>query len=322
MTAETPPPIGNQYPQGQRGQDVTFPTTITNEQASLGFKKDVDLSFQLLCLKCRGSGGDWNDSRDIWYPCPNCQFGIVTGSTSLQIEIPPGTQDGDQIRLPGKGGPGGSGCPAGDCICIIRVVRPGLLRRLLGLLRRHSRPEKVHLPVKDPVQLESPPDLSDLLGELFGGFCLGASAQKFDGTDMLLHLTISAAEAAAGVEKQLTVYPFACETGNDKGRVTDCSCCGGTGWMAENAGLSRIQTTCSKCKGSGGPSCKTCDGRQHDPRSRSLSVRIPSNARDRMRVRIRGQGKAVMGGESGDLYIKVRVQPEGQPSGAGAALGV
>jgi molecular chaperone DnaJ len=86
--------------------------------------------------------------------------------------------------------------------------------------------------------------------------------------------------------------------------------------------LSRIQTTCSKCKGSGGPSCKTCDGRQHDLRSRSLSVWIPSNARDRMRVRIRGQGKAVMGGESGDLYIKVRVQPEGQPSGAGAAPGV
>jgi DnaJ-class molecular chaperone len=109
----------------QRGKDVSFPITITDEQASLGFTKDIDLSFQLACLKCGGKGGAWTNNASQWFPCSNCQFGIVTCSAWLQIEIPPGTQDGHEIRLPGKGGPGENGCPAGDCICMIRVIRQG-----------------------------------------------------------------------------------------------------------------------------------------------------------------------------------------------------
>jgi molecular chaperone DnaJ len=181
------------------------------------------------------------------------------------------------------------------------------------MLSRGSRPEKVHLPLKDAVPLEFPPEsLNGLLGDLFGS-CRGSRAQHCEDANIIFTLTITAAEAAAGVEKELTVYPFACETCNGKGRIATCSQCAGSGTVARDEGAFRVQTNCLVCNGSGGPLCKTCEGRGHDLRSQTFSVKIPSLARDGIRLRLGGQGKMTKQGLRGDLYIKVCVQSAGKP---------
>ncbi|MDD2704616.1 MAG: DnaJ C-terminal domain-containing protein [Acidocella sp.] len=48
---------------------------------------------------------------------------------SLDVKIPPGTSDGDVLRLRGRGQPGRSGGPAGDALIEIHVAQHKLFRR-------------------------------------------------------------------------------------------------------------------------------------------------------------------------------------------------
>lgn len=61
------------------------------------------------CSDCRGSG------RIIDNPCRDCRgSGIVRDTRTVQVKIQQGIKDGTTIRLPGRGGPGSLGGPAGD----------------------------------------------------------------------------------------------------------------------------------------------------------------------------------------------------------------
>jgi molecular chaperone DnaJ len=44
------------------------------------------------------------------------------GSQSFKVRVPAGVNDGQRIRLPGKGGPGGNGGPPGDLYAVVRVA--------------------------------------------------------------------------------------------------------------------------------------------------------------------------------------------------------
>jgi molecular chaperone DnaJ len=68
------------------------------------------------CPACGGSG------RRIETPCGECEgAGRVLEERSLDVEIPPGIHDGQQIRLSGEGHAGVLGARAGDVYVRVRV---------------------------------------------------------------------------------------------------------------------------------------------------------------------------------------------------------
>jgi molecular chaperone DnaJ len=68
------------------------------------------------CPDCGGAG------RVVSSPCPDCRgTGHVTESRTLEVSIPAGIHDGQQIRLTGEGHAGARGGHAGDAYVRVRV---------------------------------------------------------------------------------------------------------------------------------------------------------------------------------------------------------
>jgi molecular chaperone DnaJ len=75
-------------------------------------------------------------------------------------------------------------------------------------------------------------------------------------------------------------------------------------------GFFSIQQTCSSCNGAGkiikNP-CRPCSGNGAMKENKTLSVNIPSGVDNGDKVRLTGEGEWKAGGQSGDLYVAVRV---------------
>jgi molecular chaperone DnaJ len=68
------------------------------------------------CAKCGGSG------RIVPHPCPECRGeGRVRGKRRVTVQIPPGVDEGDRVRVVGAGEEGQMGAPPGDLYCFIYV---------------------------------------------------------------------------------------------------------------------------------------------------------------------------------------------------------
>ncbi|MFZ5851752.1 MAG: molecular chaperone DnaJ [Actinomycetota bacterium] len=73
-------------------------------------------AFSEPCRTCRGRGLIVDD------PCPTCAgSGRATSARTIQVRVPAGVQDGQRIRLKGKGAPGERGGPAGDLYLTVHV---------------------------------------------------------------------------------------------------------------------------------------------------------------------------------------------------------
>ncbi|MBX6370656.1 MAG: molecular chaperone DnaJ [Acidothermus sp.] len=73
-------------------------------------------AFSEPCRECRGRGLVVDD------PCPSCHgSGRATSVRSIQVRIPAGVEDGQRIRLKGRGAPGENGGPAGDLLVLVHV---------------------------------------------------------------------------------------------------------------------------------------------------------------------------------------------------------
>ena len=74
-------------------------------------------SFSETCPQCSGSG------RLVDTPCSNCRgSGSETRTREVKVRIPAGIQDGNTLRLRGKGGPGRNSGPPGDLLLQVRVA--------------------------------------------------------------------------------------------------------------------------------------------------------------------------------------------------------
>ena len=74
-------------------------------------------SFTQPCPQCQGRG------QLIESPCTVCRgSGSETRTREVTVRIPAGVQDGNTLRLRGKGGPGVNGGPAGDLLVSVRVA--------------------------------------------------------------------------------------------------------------------------------------------------------------------------------------------------------
>jgi molecular chaperone DnaJ len=76
------------------------------------------------CTRCGGTGSL------IETPCPGCSGrGRQPRVKRYTVRIPPGVKDGAKIRLPGRGGDGAGGGPAGDLFVLVNVGTSPLFDR-------------------------------------------------------------------------------------------------------------------------------------------------------------------------------------------------
>ncbi|MGB7294943.1 MAG: molecular chaperone DnaJ [Candidatus Aminicenantales bacterium] len=166
-------------------------------------------------------------------------------------------------------------------------------------------------------------DFEDILGSLFGfGDLFGARTGRRRsypqrGRDLALDLAISLEEAAAGVEKEITLSraehcPACHGSGMEAGtKKAACPTCSGRGQMRYQQGFFTIARTCSHCHGAGEivtSPCPECKGSGHVKRKRMLTVKIPAGIEDGSRLRVEGQGEAGNSAAApGDLFVLIRV---------------
>lgn len=68
------------------------------------------------CPQCRGRG------KVVGDPCDECRGeSVVRGEATVEVEVPPGVQTGDYLRLAGQGDAGFQGGEAGDLHVVIEV---------------------------------------------------------------------------------------------------------------------------------------------------------------------------------------------------------
>jgi molecular chaperone DnaJ len=73
-------------------------------------------SFSQPCPNCGGRGQVVPD------PCPTCHGrGVEVRSREVKVRVPAGVEDGQRIRVKGRGGAGANGGPAGDLFVVVHV---------------------------------------------------------------------------------------------------------------------------------------------------------------------------------------------------------
>ena len=98
----------------KHGTPRVCPTCVGAGQVSRGVGGGFSLTDP--CVDCKGRGLIAQD------PCPVCRgSGRATSSRTMQVRIPPGVDDGQRIRLRGKGAPGERGGPNGDLYVTVHV---------------------------------------------------------------------------------------------------------------------------------------------------------------------------------------------------------
>ncbi len=81
-------------------------------------------SLSRTCPTCGGRG------MRVESPCPACAgTGIERRPRQVKVRIPAGVDDGQRIRLKGRGAPGAGGAPPGDLFITVRVEPHPLFRR-------------------------------------------------------------------------------------------------------------------------------------------------------------------------------------------------
>ncbi|HEX3539093.1 MAG TPA: molecular chaperone DnaJ [Acidimicrobiales bacterium] len=81
-------------------------------------------SFSQPCRDCGGTG------MRVETPCRNCfGRGIERKGRQVKVRIPPGVEDGQRIRIKGRGGIGANGGPAGDLYVTVHTAHHALFGR-------------------------------------------------------------------------------------------------------------------------------------------------------------------------------------------------
>lgn len=146
---------GARRDQGVPGNDMRFELEITLEEAARGTEKDIRVPSWEECSTCHGTGARpgtkpttcptchgsgtvrvqagifqvqqtcphcHGTGQVISDPCPDCRGeGMRRTARVLNVKIPEGINDGQRIRLTGKGEPGQRGGAPGDLYVEIRI---------------------------------------------------------------------------------------------------------------------------------------------------------------------------------------------------------
>ena len=139
----------------QRGADLESSLSLSFEEAAQGITTTLHLTTDAACSSCNGSGarpgtaprmcgtcggrGSMAENQGFFsfsspcrscggngsiieHPCSTCRgSGIERRPREVNVRIPAGVDDGQRIRLKGRGAPGRNGGPAGDLLVECRV---------------------------------------------------------------------------------------------------------------------------------------------------------------------------------------------------------
>ena len=147
----------------RRGRDLILELEISLEEAAFGTAKEITLERKETCPVCHGTGLHPGTAKEycpvcggrgqiryqqgfftltrtcprcqgtgeiISHPCENCQgTGKVLEKRVLNIKIPPGVDQGMQLRIQGEGEVGDQGAPRGDLYVHIKIKKHKFFER-------------------------------------------------------------------------------------------------------------------------------------------------------------------------------------------------
>jgi molecular chaperone DnaJ len=166
-------------------------------------------------------------------------------------------------------------------------------------------------------------DLGDIFGDMFGfGGGRGRRAKRH-GEDIQVEMQIEFEGAFAGVKKDIELFKVVkCEHCNGNlaepgTKIKTCETCKGQGSVTRvqqtMLGAFQSNSVCHDCHGDGKipeVKCSSCNGQGVAKRKEKIELDIPAGIEDGATMRMTGRGNAApYGGEAGDLYVRVRVQP-------------
>jgi len=149
-----------------RGEDLQYELKITLEDAAAGLETKIQIPRLETCETCKGTGSEPGTSRvacdgcggrgevrmshgflTVARPCPKCRGeGQINKSPCkscrgearqraermLAVKIPPGIEDGMQLRLTGEGSGGLNSGPPGDLYVLVRIREHAMFARKGG----------------------------------------------------------------------------------------------------------------------------------------------------------------------------------------------
>ena len=234
----------------RRGADIEAELHLSFEDAVRGVTTSVHVAGEARCETCGGSGaapgsspvtcptchgrGALDDNQGLFSlsrvcpqcsgrgtivdkPCKSCRGSGVTRRTrEVKVRIPPGVEDGQRIRVKGRGAPGRASGPAGDLYVVVRVGShpvfgrrgPNLTMTVPVTFPEAALGSTVTVPTLDgPVTLRIPPGTSS--GKTFRVKGRGVPGRGRTPTGDLLVTAEVAVPAALTDEQRAAVEEFA-----------------------------------------------------------------------------------------------------------------
>ena len=143
----------------QRGRDIAAEVSITLEEVLAGTTRELEVEAVEPCSRCKGNGAEpgtpietcprcegagqlqsvartvfgqvvrtqacdrcGGDGRIAQTPCKVCRgSGYEERKRTLTVDLPAGIDDGQRVRVTGRGHTGGAGAPPGDLYVLVRV---------------------------------------------------------------------------------------------------------------------------------------------------------------------------------------------------------
>jgi molecular chaperone DnaJ len=165
-------------------------------------------------------------------------------------------------------------------------------------------------------------DMGDIF-DMFGGGRSGGRSRVKRGEDLQIVVEVTLAEAFTGINKKIVYNRHAkCETCKGEGakpgtKKNECKKCSGSGVINSTKktifGNFQQQSVCPDCDGTGKipeVKCTDCKGQGIKMKKEEVSIPVPQAVEDGEQLLIRGYGEGIAHGDSGDLYVFVRVQSD------------
>jgi molecular chaperone DnaJ len=155
--------MGGRGKRQNRGQDLRYNLDISLEESFSGRAAEIRVPTQVACEACSGSGAEAGHSPEtcptcaghgkvratqgfftierscascrgsgkiIRHPCKTCRgAGLTQKERTLNVDVPPGVEEGTRIRLSGEGAAGVNGGPPGDLYIFLSVAEHPIFQR-------------------------------------------------------------------------------------------------------------------------------------------------------------------------------------------------